>query len=183
MAQSKEPKKGYQRVTDTYIPTSDSRRHSPYVQVEPSGSAFSSTTATEMILPSVAANSQYTDNFHLAYDVNEEKGMVAISVVSPQEPGANPAKVSKDRRKITFHLGAVFRRHPKLAATYTRKCLLLREDDGTLAIAVAAGTAYQKAPVDEAVKAARAEARAAKRAAKVAKITKAIQQETAATTE
>lgn len=183
MAQSKETKKGYQRVTDTYIPTSDSRRHAPYVQMEPSGAAFSSTTATEMVLPLVAANGQYPDNFHLAYDVNLEAGTVALSVVSAQEPGANPAKVSKDRRRITFHLGAVLRKYPKLAAPYTRKCLLLQEADGTLVIAVSAGVAYQKAPVDEAIKAARAEARAARKAAKVARITKAIKQETAATTE
>ena len=183
MVQAKEPKKGYQRVTDTYIPTSDSRRHAPYVQVETTGAAFSSTTATEMVLPLVAANGQYPDNFHLAYDVNLEAGTVALTVVSAYEPGANPAKVSKDRRRITFHLGAVFRKYPKLAAPYTRKCRLLREDDGTLVIAVMAGTAYQKAPVDEAIKAARAEVRAAKRAQKAAQIAKAIRHETAAGSE
>lgn len=168
MAQEKQGKDGFQRILTPYR-ANDARRDIPHVVVERTGRAVTSTTATEWLLPQVSASGELTEQFCVVFDANPKTKLVVISVAPPEEPGAVTAKLSKDRRRISFHMGGVFQTYPSLGATYTRKCPFRQEADGRLVIALGAGLAHRKDPETEEEKQEKAERRMERKAQRKAK--------------
>ena len=168
MAQEKKGKEGFQRITTTFR-ANDARRDIPHVVVESTGRAVTSTTATEWVLPLASASGELIRQFCVVFDANPKSKLVAISIAPPDEPGAVTAKLSKDRRRISFHMGGVFQTYPSLGATYTRKCPLRQEADGSLVIALGAGLAQRKDPETEEEKQEKAERRMERKAHRKAK--------------
>lgn len=130
---------GFEPVEVQFNVNGGSRREPPTFVVEKTGYGESNVAAAELMLPHIVQAGEYPEQFTVALRVGKVNGLVKVQVAKHGQKNTVPARLSKDRRKISFHLGPVFQKHPQLAPTSTRKCPFRQEADGSLVIALASG--------------------------------------------
>jgi hypothetical protein len=139
---------GYEEVDVPYNVVNSSRRHPPSFTCEPTGLMDSNVAAADLMLPHIVEAGEYPEQFNVNLKVNKTTGMVKVTVAKHGQKNTVPARLSKDRRKVTFHMGPVFLKYPQFASTSTRKLPFRQEPDGSLVIAL--GSAVSKRTISRA---------------------------------
>lgn len=107
------PKKRFKMVTTSHKVVGGALRDDPSITVHPSGLGVCNRGSTD-IADEVANTS--AESYLVKFGVDEETKTIAVYVATSEEPGAMRIRryKSKGGTRISFHMGGVWKEHPKL---------------------------------------------------------------------